>query len=243
MALMKVALRSLPLYGGDGEEDSGGGTTTTITAPSTTPPPASSTTTPPAGGDSKPDPIEKLQNDPNALGQLLSQVDKLTKDLTKVTGERDSYVAKEQENTRKLQSREQQLETDLGERDAIIQQMDSVIRSMAINNAMLSQKDIQWHSVKQAMAELNADAFDIDIDLERGTADVSGIENEAKRIAKEFPWLVAKGGTEQPIPPSPRPRGSGAPPAPPGGDGNKAQRRSDLMKRFPVIASGRSPMG
>src|SRR4029077_10703146 len=59
------------------------------------------TPSPPAE-EPKEDPIAKLQNDPNALSQLLSQVQALTTKLGEVSTERDGYKQKE-ESTRRAQ--------------------------------------------------------------------------------------------------------------------------------------------
>jgi hypothetical protein len=236
----QIAAMALPLFGGTQPA-------TVVVAPAggeVTPPDPTPTATPdPTSGGEPPkeDPIAKLASDPNALGQLLAQVDSLTKNLTKVTQERDGYVTKQQEEARKTQTREQQLESDLAQRDQVIQQMDSVIRNMAIGNAILSQKDVQWHSLKQVLAELNPESFEIDVDLSAGNATVTGVDSEVKRIARECPWLVAKSndpGTGSRTPQR-TPVGSGAPPVGPVGDATKATKRADLMKKFPVISHGR----
>lgn len=250
---LESVLQQLPFYGGTSPASTVPAATTPVTGVGTPAPAATEATPAPAATEVAPaggvedDPLTKLAADPNALGQLLSQVDKLQSDLKKVTGERDKFVSDQEAEQRKQQTREQQLETDLQQRDAVIQQMDAVIRNMAIGNAMLSQPDIQWHSVKQAMAELNPEAFDIDVDLEHGTANVNGIETESKRIARECEWLVKKAGSDNSgsgsagtrTSTSTKPRGSGSPPSPLNGSDVKSQKRSDLMKRFPVIAHGR----
>lgn len=208
-----------------------------IVTPATTQPSTTDATS--GGSQTSEDPLAKLAADPNALGQLLSQVEKLTRDLKIANDKVVGFETKAAEETRKQQTREQQLEADLAQREATIQQMDGVIRSMAISNAILNNKDIQWHSLKQVTAELNPEAFDISVDLEHGTATVTGVDNEVKRIAKDCPWLVAKNNATPP-PANPRtPRSSGIPPAPPASDASKQSSRTELMKRFPVIAHGR----
>jgi hypothetical protein len=94
------------------------------------------------------------------------------------------------------------------------------------------------------MRELDMEAFDLDVDLESGTATVNGIDNELKRVARDCEWLVKRngrvsgGGAGEQV--KPKVRSSGAPPAPPGANGAKANRRQDLSKRFPVIMHNRS---
>lgn len=239
-------LSALPLYGGTAPV----GTVPAIATPPVPqqPDPAAVAPTtpgePPAGGVGD-DPVAKLAGDPNALGQLLSQVEQLQKDLKDAQGKVGTYEEEKQKAERAQQTREQQLESDLQQRDAAIQQMDAVIKNMAITNSMLSQKDIKWNSVKQAIAELQPDEYEIDVNLEKGSATVSGLDKAAERIAKQFPWLVDNGGTLPSPPKTPatnKPRGSGAPPAPPPADGDKQARRNRLMKRYGVIASGQ-PIG
>lgn len=237
-------LKSQPFFGG---VDPAG-----TTVPAAQAPPVSPPADPPANdpkdddksdtksGGSDDDPIAKLAADPNALGQLLAQVDTLTKSLEEKSTALSAYEEEKQKAARAQQTKEEQLESDLAQRDAVIQQMDVVIKNMAINNAMMSQKDLQWNSVKQAVAELQEGNFEIDVDLAKGTAIVTGIDKEAQRIAKDFPWLVAKGAAEEPpvTPTRQQPRRPATPPAPPGGDTGKQERRSKLMKRYPVLAAG-----
>ena len=107
----ELVMAALPFYGGTTPAVGTVPAQVTI-APateSTDPPPTPASTT----TETEEDPVKKLSTDPNALNQLLATVDKLQKDLTKVTGERDGFVAKTQEEARKQQTREQQLESDL----------------------------------------------------------------------------------------------------------------------------------
>lgn len=225
MTAAQAAIGALPFFGG--------------TEPAATPAPAVETppAETPAAEPSVTDPIEKLKSDPNALGQLLSQVEKLTKDLKTANDRVTGFESQQQEAVRKQQTREQQLEADLTKRDEIIQQMDAIIKNTAIANAVLNQKDIQWHSLKQVVAELNPEAFEVEVDLKNSTTKVSGIDSEIKRVAKDCPWLVVQSDPGEP--PTSRVRPSGSPPAPPASDTSKQQRRNELMKKFPVISHGR----
>jgi hypothetical protein len=235
-------LSALPLYGGTTPVGTVPALTTPVVPQQPDPAAVAPTTQgePPAGGVGD-DPVAKLAGDPNALGQLLSQVEQLQKDLKDAQGKVGTYEEEKQKAERAQQTREQQLESDLQQRDAAIQQMDAVIKNMAITNAMLSQKNIKWNSVKQAIAELQPDEYEIDVNLEKGSATVNGLDKAAERIAKQFPWLVASEATppgNPKTPPTNKPRSSGAPPAPPAADGDKQARRNRLMKRYGVIASG-----
>jgi len=241
-SLLRLAL---PLYGGTTPV----ATVPAATQPVTPDPAAQQQTAPqvtqdpnPAGGSD--DPIAKLAADPNALGQLLSQVETLTKELDKAKttiGEHENAKAEEE---RKKQTREQQLEADLAQRDAIIQQMDAVIKNQAIVNAMNSVEGIQWNSVKQALAELKPDEYEISVDLENGQATVSGIKEAAQRIAKDNDWLVKKPepATKQQTRQTRQVTSSGKPPAPPNPNGEAKQvKRDRLMKRYGVLKAGRVP--
>lgn len=241
-SLLRLAL---PLYGG---------TTPVTTVPAATQPvvdpaqqqqaaPQATQEPNPAGGSD--DPIAKLAADPNALGQLLSQVETLTKELDKAKGSLKEHEDAKAEEERKRLTKEQQLEADLAQRDAIIQQMDSVIKNQALANAMNSVEGIQWNSVKQALAELKSDEFEIQVDLENGTAKVDGLKEAAQRIAKDYPWLVKKPeGTPPPTNQTRQTRtvtSSGNPPKPPNPAGEAKQvKRDRLMKRYGVLKAGRA---
>jgi vacuolar-type H+-ATPase subunit I/STV1 len=238
MTAFTQALNAWPIFGGT--------TTTDITPPVTAEGQAaqqaitqSQQEQQPPETEQKPDPVAQLQADPNALGQLLKQVEKLQGDLSKVTTERDGYAQKQQEEQRKTQTREEQLQTDLNTANETIQKMDRVIRNTALINAFLSQSDFQWNSIRQALTELNEDEIEIDVNLDGGEATVTGMENAVKRIAQSSPWLLKAGATQDKKPPLAPQRGSGKPPAPPAGNESKQSKRADLMKKFPVIAHGR----
>lgn len=187
---------------------------------------------------------EPSEVDPEKFSELLKQVSELTGKISTLSKENEGYKAKEIESQRATQSREETLEQDLTEAQQTIHQMDQVIRYTAVINAIQSNPDLEFHSAKHVMRELDMEAFDLDVDLESGTATVNGIDNELKRIARDCEWLVKRNGRvsgggagEQA---KPKVRSSGAPPAPPGANGAKANRRQDLSKRFPVIMHNRS---
>lgn len=178
-----------------------------------------------------------LAKDPEAMADLLKQLNDASKTIKELQNKTATYEKEKANSARAQQTREQQLEGDLTEAQKIIEKMDSVIRHTAIINAIQGMKDYQFHSARHVLNELDRNSFDVDVDLENGSATISGIESEIKRVAKEMPWLVAqeKNGIGSR---SSMPRSSGAPPSNPNGDAAKVARRAELMKKFPVIATG-----
>ena len=207
----------------------------------TTTPPAE--TTPPATPETPPeDPIAKLQSDPNALSQLLSQVQALTTKLGEVTTDRDSLKTKQDQAARAQQTKEEQLQTDLDNERLKNEKMFNILKTKIVENAIAGQNNYEWHSVKQVMAELNGDAFEVDIDVDKLEGNVKGIESEIKRVAQQCPWLVSKDKSKPPSGdgnPPPRGRPSGTAPAPPTGDAAKMSKREALIKKYPVIVQGK----
>lgn len=229
-----------------------GGTTPETTAGTSGDPQGKTENQPSGGTGAEEDPIKKLQSDPTALQQLLQQVSKQSSDLANVAKERDTLATEKEKQARAVASKEENLQKDLESAQFQIEAQHEVIVGMAKNNAFLSaamSANVQFHSLKQAMAELDENNFSVDVNLDERKADVQGIENEVKRIAKDFPWLVKttanndeQGGSGRgPGRPPHRPGGTGAPPqAPKGGSqGNKGQRRDSMMNRFPVLMQGR----
>jgi hypothetical protein len=212
----------------------------TATVPVIEEPKPAATTPPPE--EPKEDPIAKLQNDPNALTQLLSQVQALTTKLGEVTTERDGYKTKEESTRRAQQTKEEQLQTDLDKANLRNEKLFNILKQKVVENAIGAQSNYEWHSIKQVMAELNGEAFEVDIDEEALTGTVKGIESEIKRIATQCPWLVSKdkskpsGGDDG----KPRPqRPSGSPVAPPTSGDAKLSKREALIKKYPVIVQGK----
>lgn len=197
-----------------------------------------------AGGNIENEPEEIVNPaDPEAISKLTKQLEAANKLAQEATNTANSYKQKEQQAARAQQTKEEQLQTDLDNAQQIIQQQDAVIKNSAVTNALLGQKNFEWHSVRQVMAELADDEYQVDIDFDSGQAVVSGIEDAAKRIAKDCPWLVSKDkATDQSTAQGngngngARVRGSGTPPRPPTQQGEKTARRAELSKRFPVIA-------
>lgn len=181
-----------------------------------------------------------LNQNPEAMADLLKQLNEATKQIKELQGKTQTYEKEKAQAARAQQTREEQLEADLVDAQQTIAKMDAVIRHTAIVNAIQSVKDYEFHSARHVLNELDPNAFDIDVDLQNGTATVTGIDNEIKRVAKEMPWLVAQSKNSNPMSKNPMPRSSGAPPANPNGDADKVARRAELMKKFPVIAHGRA---
>lgn len=180
--------------------------------------------------------------DPDAIAKITAQLEAAKKAAETATATANQYKQKEEQAARAQQTKEEQLQADLDNAQATIQQQDAVIKNSALTNALLSQKDFEWHSVRQVMAELQDEEITVDVDYESGQAVVSGIENAAKRIAKDCPWLVSKNKAEQQNPANTtnsngtKVRPSGTPPRPPSNQVEKTQRRAELSKRFPVIS-------
>lgn len=176
------------------------------------------------------------------MKNLLKQVEELNNKLSAVAKENEQYKAKEQQAARAQQTREESLEQDLTEAQQTIHKMDEIIRYTAIVNAIQSNPDLEFHSAKHVLRELDMNAFDLDVDLENGTATVNGIESELKRIARECEWLVKSNGraAAPSAPATSTRRGSGAPPTPASAGNSKTNRRRELSKRFPVIMHNRS---
>ena len=189
------------------------------------------------------DPIAKLQNDPNALATLLSQVQQLTNKLGEVSTERDTFKQKEEQQRRSQQTKEEQIQTDLENERIKNEKLFNILKTKIVENAISNAKGFEWHSVKQVMAELNPEAFEVDVDVDSLTGTVSsGIEAEIKRIAQQCPWLVSKDKTAKPQDgqqQQPR-RPSGSPVAPPQGDAAKMSKREALIKKYPVIVQGKA---
>lgn len=228
---LEAAKAALPLFGGENE---------TVTEENVTDT-ADSTTdddSPVTSGDSST--TEELTKNPEAIADLLKQLNDATKTIKDLQGKTESYEKEKAQQARAQQTREQQLEQDLTEAQQTIAKMDAVIRHTAMINAIQGMKDYQFHSARHVLNELDPNSFDIDVDLSNGTATVTGIEAEIKRVAKEMPWLVAQEKNVNGMPKTTTQRSSGAPPANPNGDAAKVARRAELMKKFPVISHGRA---
>lgn len=242
---LERALASLPLFGG--------------TTPSTESPPDSDTgssqakgtestsqsgndTATQAGGDSG----TTTEMDPAQIADLLKQVQNLTNVNKQLLQENNANKAKQQEAERAKLSREEAMEKDLEQRDEIIAKMDRALRNQAIINAINNFKDVTWHDPMFPISKLDPAILEnMTVDLEAGTVTVTGVENDLRRIAKDYEWAVVNPAAQSPNPPprqQPRPRGTGTPPAPPNGSNDKATRRQSLIDKWPVLTQGRTPV-
>lgn len=229
----EAAKAALPFFGGSEDE-----------APESPSPSDKESVTPaqdslveaPLGGDSG----KTAELAPEQIADLLKQVSESNKKLTEATSKLSEYENKEKSAARAQQTREEVLEQDLVEAQQTIQRMDAVIRQTALINAIQGAKDIEFHSARHVLRELDPNAVEMDVDLENGTATVSGIDAELKRIARECDWLVKNNSVVTQETKARAPRGSGTPPAPPNGSNDKSTRRQDLINRYPVISHGRA---
>lgn len=231
LALAK-AKSVFPIFGGTSPTEPTQTATTTTTEPPKTAPK-------PAGGDTP-----KAGEDQTAqIADLLQQVGNLTTQIGTLQTENQGYKQKEEEATRATQTKEQNLQKDLDGANQTIAQMDAVIQHLAKVNAIQSFKDAQWHSARQVLAELRDDEYEINVDLENGTAEVSGMDKALQRIAKECHWLVSKDltQTQQTQTTQTTRQNSGNPPSNPSTAGSAADRRANMISRFSALG-GRSPV-
>ena len=231
---LAAAKLALPIFGGvEGTTDVEESSATESNTDST----GDSVSEPSSGGDTA---AENLTKNPEAIADLLKQLNDATKTIKDLQTKTSSYEKEKAQSARAQQTREEQLEQDLVETQQMVAKMDAVIRHTALINSIQGMKDYEFHSARHVLNELDSNAFDIDVDLENGTATITGIEGEIKRVAKEMPWLVAQSKSSNGMPKNSIPRSSGAPPANPNGDADKVSRRNELMKKFPVISHGRA---
>ena len=234
---LEAALKAFPLFGGEDEE--GGNTTTTGEQ-------QNSTTQPAGGSATQQSNSTTTQNGGNdQTVELQAKLDKAINDLAEANKSIKNFEKKETDAQRATQTREQNLQTDLDTANQTIAQMDAIIRHSALVNAVQGLKNYEFHSVRHVINELQDDEFDVDVDLEKGVATVTGIEDAIKRIAAKEPWLIKQKDAQDQnngngTPRAPKP-GSGAPPVGGGGatKGMSAEKRAAMMKRFPVIGMGR----
>lgn len=230
-------LRHWPFFGG---EENNGNTTTTTTQTQTDPAKPDPKPSEAAGGNSTvaDDPIAKLQADPNALRDLLKQVTDLTTAHGEAKSQLDAIAQEKDKAERAQRSKEENLQKDLDNAHNQIQQLDEIVRSVVKQNAFITASgDIQWNSIKQAMAELDENAYDINVDLTNRMAEATGIDKEVERIAKAFPWLVKSAAQPDPNANQPKARPTGQPPASPKpGNGGKQAQRAAMANRFPILA-------
>lgn len=229
-----------------------GGTAPTppATDPATTPPAAPGGATPPPAVD----PIAQLQSDPNALAQLLTQVQTLTQSTSQlqqqlglVTTERDSYLQKEKDAELAQKSKEEQLETQINELKAAQEKRDNIIRQKIVENAIAANNKYEWQNSRLVQGELDQTKLEFNVDIDKGIAEIKGIDAELERIASAHTYLVSKNKAEPPADPTqqqqpqaPR-RSTGAPPRPPAAPEDKDAKRKRAMKAFPSLSAASGP--
>ena len=199
-----------------------------------------------AGGDSG----KPKEMSPEEIASLLEQLSDTQNKLTEATKKITAADAEKQKAERAQMGKEEALTADLEQAQQTIIKMDQALKNQAVINAVNGFRDIEFHDINFVLRELQSSAADVfenmDVDLENGTVTVKGVENHLRRIAKEKDWAVKKNATgaagenggQGQNPPAP-PRGSGAPPANPTANQDKAARRKSLADKFPVIAHGR----
>lgn len=188
-----------------------------------------------------PDPLAELAKDPAKLQQLLTQVSTLTTQLTDAQTKVDAAETEKTAAARAKQTKEEQLQADVENRDILLAKATAIIQQKVLENALITHKDYQWHDPKDALRNVDMNLVKITVDIEKGLAEIEGMDKEAKRIATEKPWMLKPGAdTQQPVNGNQPPvRATGAPPAPPTTDAAKIARRNELIGKHPVISHGR----
>ena len=179
---------------------------------------------------------------PPAVAELVKQIDTLNTTVSDLQKKNETYETEKKTKERAGLGREEALTKDLEDRDQIIQKMDAALRNQAVINAINSFTDVQFHDPKFAMSKLSPEIFEkMQVDLENGTVTVTGVENDLRRVAKEYEWAVKKAGATETAPPvvTPPARATGGAPRGGGGDSSTATTRKAHMARYPVIAHGR----
>lgn len=240
---MEAALATLPIYGGTVEEGNEQSSETTETSSS------QGKTEKPSSSSSE---STDVVTDPQAVADLVKQVESLNSTVTTLTKENEKFINEKKQKDRESMGREEALSADLEDAQQTIVKMDQALRNQAVVNAINGFKDIEFYDTKFAMSKLSSDVYDqMEVDLENGTVTVSGIENDLRRIAKENEWAVKSkgspgnannsGSVTSSGPRSRQPaRASGSAPNGAGGDSSKATTRKALAARFPVITHGRA---
>lgn len=225
-----------------------GGTTPTPPATDSTTPPAGSTppaATPPADDKDEKDPVKKLLGNPDAVAALLQQSSNVQSQLTEALAKIQTF---EQEKTAAEQAKlgkEEQQAAQITNLEAEVAKRDAIIGAKILENAVARNTQFEWENVGDVLSKIDPNTIKTTIDIDKGVAEVEGVEVELKRIATEFPYLVKKDKarpdetvdttTQQQ---QPRQRTSGNPPRPPSLPQDKAARREAVMKKFPTLMAG-----
>lgn len=199
-----------------------------------------------AGGD------PEINTDPQAVADLMKQVESLTKSVSDLGKKNAAYEKEKSDAERASLGREEALEKDLEDAQKVIIKMDAALKNQAIVNAINSFREIEFHDPQFARGKLDPSIIEnMQVDLENGTVTVIGVENDLRRIAKEFSWAVKVNGQQQSNNggnagnggqqrQAPGRSSGGAPGGGNGTDPGKGTTRKALAARFPVITHGRS---
>lgn len=229
---IELAKSAFPIFGGTAPTPPA-----VTTDPPATDPPAADPATTSAGGEAA---GEQAPMTPEQISSLLAQVTQLNTAVTDLTKKNNTYEQEKETARQATLGREEALTESLAKANETIEAMDQVIRYVALVNAIQNDPDTQFHDVNFVMSKLDENGFEFNVDLENQKAEVKGIANELKRIARENDWAVKNAATTTTTTTTPpKPRSSGAPPVNPPTDASKQARRKDLMTRFPVIGHGR----
>ncbi|AHG24404.1 hypothetical protein PBI_OAKER_13 [Mycobacterium phage Oaker] len=193
--------------------------------------------------DKKDDPIAKLQSDPNALAQLLSQTETLASQVQQLTTENADFKQKQEQAEAAQRSKEENQEIEINNLKAQLENVTNILQQKVIENAIANHAKHQWNSVRQVKGELDMSKLKVNLDIDKGIAEIDGIDAELDRIATSSPWLVKAAEQQPPNPQQPqqRQRTSGGAPRPPAPPADKASKRALAMKKFPVLATGVPP--
>lgn len=200
------------------------------------------------GGSGEEDPIKKLQSDPNALAQLLSQsqtltsqVQQLTEQLNTASTENQTFKQQQEQTEAAQRTKEQNQEIEINKLKGQLENLTNILQTKVIENAIANNAKHQWNSTRQVQGELDMSKLKVNLDIDKGIAEIDGMDAELDRIATSSPWLV-KAAVEQTQQTQQtqqtRQRTSGNPPRPPAPPQDKAAKRAAAMKKFPVLANG-----
>lgn len=182
---------------------------------------------------------------PEQFAQLNTQVAELMSKNQELSTTLETYTSKEEQERKASMGREEALTEDLTKAQKVVDAQDQVIKSLALINAIQGNKEYKFHDPSDVIRRLDHSSYEFNVDLENGTATVSGVENELRRIAKENDYLVIKpnGEVAQNGTATRSPRATGNPPGPTPTNASKSQRRAELEAKWPVIGAGRAKLG
>lgn len=178
------------------------------------------------------------------VAQLLAQLQTLTQQVTTLTTENEGYKTKETEAENAKKTKEQQLETTIAQKDQVIEQATNLIGQKALENALLTHKDYQFHDANDALMNLkDAEGVKVTVDIAKQIATVEGLDAAIKDLATRKSWMLSKGPETPPDPNAapattpPATRATGAPPAQPTTDAAKATQRANLRAKYTAIGN------